>query len=103
MTIGDDRTSGGQAVSLATVLAFRPRQPRTDGPAHCSAHPAYEAGYCPRCGTAEMIGAARPVQPRDDDQIAERTGYATAAVDLTMADRQGYQGRRVRHPGRGDS
>lgn len=28
-------------------------------PERCEKHPAYEADYCPGCGTAQVIGGAR--------------------------------------------
>lgn len=28
-------------------------------PARCASHPAFEADYCPSCGTAQVIGGVR--------------------------------------------
>lgn len=28
-------------------------------PARCTEHPAFEADYCPSCGTAQVIGGVR--------------------------------------------
>lgn len=32
---------------------------RDERPARCAEHPAYEADYCPVCGTARVIGGTR--------------------------------------------
>lgn len=41
--------------TTTTPLALVPN----DRPARCQDHPAYEADYCPLCGTAQVIGQAR--------------------------------------------
>jgi len=39
------------------LQAVRAEQP--EAPERCSEHPAYDADYCPICGTARVIGIGR--------------------------------------------
>lgn len=50
------RTTYGVRVNADSVVAVEAKQAARPAMVLCELHPAFEADYCPSCGTARRIG-----------------------------------------------
>lgn len=77
--------SGPIRTTLSTGMGVHRREVQAPAPARCQDHPAYEADYCPACGTARPVGQTTEQALAGNPWTDPHTAIlATLADDQTM-------------------